>query len=156
MKKINQLFPLVAEPHPETYAGYGFLTMISFNSENYITIVDNIVKEEIVAYVLDFCPKEFENKPEESEQAIIRVASIWYEIQPAAYPVSIEFARKGISAITSRIIRKFPIDFVTRVIGPLPEFNMGAPEKTKKRKKKSPPKGVEVIYRTLSPRPLDS
>lgn len=149
MKKINHLFKLIPEAHPATFQGYEFLTLVRFNDEDYITIIDNVVKGEIVAYVMDFCRKEFDARPEETEEAIVKVAIDWYENNRTNYPISVEFARQGLSSISSRIVRKFPVDFVTRVIGPLPEFNMGAPHKVKKRKKKAIPKNVEVIYRTL-------
>lgn len=151
MKKINQLFPLIAEPHPENFGGYAFLTLVRYNDEDYITIIDNVVKGEIIAYVLDFCSKEFESKPQESEEAIIKVAIQWNDTAKGKYPISVEFARQGLGPITSRIVRKFQVDYVTRVIGPMPEFNMGMPHKIKKRKKKSPPKGIEVIYRSKHP-----
>ena len=106
MKKINQLFPLVAEPHPENYNGCAFLTLVCYNGENFITIIDNIVNGEIVAYVLDHCTKEFDQRPEDSEQAIISVATAWYENNRHKYPVSVEFARHGISDMASKIIRK--------------------------------------------------
>jgi hypothetical protein len=149
MKKINQLFPLVAEPHPDHYKGYEFLTLICFNGETFITIIDNVVKGEIIAYVLDFCAREYESQPEASEDYIIKVTHHWFTENRTSYPVSIEFAKSGISLLASKIIRKFPVDFVTRVIGPLPTFAMGAPTKIKKRKKKGPPRGIEVVYHRL-------
>lgn len=147
MKKINQAFPLINEPHPVTYNGPPFLTLIRFNDKDYINIVDNVINNEIVTYVLDLCPKEFDYKPELKEQALIEIAYDWYETSHAAYPISIEFSRRGVVAEASKIMRRFTVDYVTRVIGPLPTFEMGGPFKVKKRKRKPVPKGVEFINR---------
>jgi hypothetical protein len=43
------------------------------------------------------------------------------------------------------ILRAYPIDYVTRVIGPLPQFDMEGPIKVRKRKRKDIPSGVEII-----------
>lgn len=148
MKKINQAFPLINEDHPATYNGPPFLTLIRFNDKDSITIVDNVINNEIVSYVLDLCPKEFSHNPELKEHALIEVAYDWFENSNGAYPISIEFSRRGMSEYTSKILRRFTVDYVTRVIGPLPRFEMGGPTKVKKRKRKSIPKNVEFIDKT--------
>lgn len=145
MKKINQAFPLISEPHPDAYDGPKFLTLIRFNDKDYINIVDNVINNEIVTYVLDLCPKEFDYKPELREQALIEIAYEWFETSHATYPISIEFSRRGVSSEASKILRRFTVDYVSRVIGPLPRFEMGGPFKVKKRKRKPIPKGVEFI-----------
>jgi hypothetical protein len=145
MKKINQAFPLINEDHPSTYGGPPFLTLVRFNGKDYINIIDNVINNEIVTYVLDLCPKEFDYKPELQEQAFIEVAYEWFETSSAEYPISIEFSRRGISSEASKILRRFPVDFVTRVIGPLPRFEMGGPFKVKKRKRKPIPKDIEFV-----------
>lgn len=147
MKKINQAFPLINEPHPATYSGPPFLTLIRFNDKDYINIVDNVINSEIVTYVLDLCPKEFDYKPDLREQNLIEIAYDWHETAKGAYPISIEFSRRGVSLEASKILRRFTIDYVTRVIGPLPQFEMGGPFKVKKRKRKPIPAGVEFINR---------
>ena len=147
MKKISQAFPLINEPHPATYNGPPFLTLIRFNDKDYINIVDNVINNEIVTYVLDLCPKEFDYKPEFREQALIEVAYDWHDNSKGKYPISIEFSRRGLSLESSKILRRFTVDFVTRVIGPLPQFEMGGPYKVKKRKRKPVPTNVEFINR---------
>lgn len=145
MKKINQAFPLVNEPYPDTYPGPKFLTLIRFNDKDYINIVDNVINNEIVTYVLDLCPKEFDYKPELREQTLIEIAYDWFETSSHIYPISIEFSRRGVAPEASKILRRFTVDYVTRVIGPLPRFEMGGPFKVKKRKRKPIPKGVEFV-----------
>lgn len=143
MKKLNHAFPLINEPHPENYKGPPFLTLIRFNDVDYINIVDNVINNEIIAYVLDLCPKEFEYLPDLKEQAIIEVAYDWYERSREKYPLSIEFSRRGMAVEASKIIRRFSLDYVSRVIGPLWKFEMGGPYKIKKRKRKPIPPYIE-------------
>lgn len=145
MKKINQIFPLITEQHPSTYKGPPFLTLIRFNDKDYINIVDNVINNEIVAYVLDLCPKEFDYRPEIREHALIQIAYEWFETSQKDYPISIEFSRRGINLEASKILRRFQVDYVTRVIGPLPRFEMGGPYKVKKRKRKPIPVGIEFV-----------
>lgn len=150
MRRINQSFPLIAEAHPEDYHGYEFITLIRYNDENYLSIVDNVVNNQIVAYILDFCGPTSIN-----EEHLIEVVDRWYQKSRSQYPVSIEFSRLGIVESLTPILRCLPIDYVSRVIGPLPEFNMGGPFKVKKRKKKSIPNGVEFIDKRLRKKPAE-
>jgi hypothetical protein len=93
----------------------------------------------IKAYVLDLCGPE--NVDEES---IIVAASKWYEINRTNFPISIEFSKLRITADTSKILRTFTIDSVTRVIGPIPRFLMDTTAKIKRRKRRPLPVDIEI------------
>jgi len=143
MKKFGGKFPLIVEPHPTDYNGYEFITLVRYNDENYLNIIDNICNKQIIAYVLDYCGPDNVN-----EQLIIDVAQNWYCNNKSNYPISVEFSRLKLAEQTTRILRYFPIDYVSRVIGPLPEYNMQGPIKEKRRKRRSIPKNIEYINRT--------
>lgn len=130
--------PLVIEPYPREYTGLPFLTLIQFRKAPMLVIVDNVDDETIKAYVLDLCGPEGVD-----EEKVILVASEWYSSK-SAYPVSIEFSKRGMTAETSRIYRAFDVEFVSRVIGPAPEFPMSAVKSVKRRRRKPIPQGVEV------------
>lgn len=144
MKKISNKYPLIVENHPEDYDGYDFITLIRYNDRNYLTIVDNMHLKFIDCYVLDMCSGEGLD-----ESFVIDIASYWYENNRDNYPVSIEFSKAGHTASVSKILRSFAIDYVTRVIGPLPQFQMKGMERVRKRKRKSIPKGVKIIQKNL-------
>ncbi len=148
MKTSAQSFPLIIEAHPDTYSGPPFLTLIRFNNKDYINIVDNVMNNELIVYVLDLCPQACEYKANAKEKRIIDVAYDWYETSREKHPISIEFSRRGMCSETSKIIRSFQIDYVSRVIGPLPTFEMGGPFKVKKRKRKPIPNNVEFVNKT--------
>jgi hypothetical protein len=137
-RKANHM-PLIVEPHPTEYNGYPFITLIQYRDKHHLTIVDDATEKIIDAFVLDLCTPEGLN-----EETIIGIVANWYEENSERYPVSIEFSRRGISGNMSKILRTFNIDFVTRVIGPLPKFNIMETFSIKRRRKKSIPHGVEV------------
>lgn len=144
MKIISNKYPLIVEPHPENYDGYNFITLIRYNNINYLTVVDNTDKKFINCYVLDLC-KTVNLK----EELVIDVAQEWYQNSKDAHPVSIEFSKLGMTTIMSKILRSFAIEYVTRVIGPLPHFSMSGTIKVRKRKRKSVPENVRVSQKRV-------
>lgn len=144
MKKHLNFQPLIVEEHPKDYNGYEFITLIKYNDQNFLTIVDNITSDRVIAYVLDFCPNM--NIDEEN---IIKIANHWYENHRANYPISIEFFKQNVAHDMSKVVRCFSTDFIVRVIGPIYKYNMKGPTKVKRRKKKSIPDGIELIDRTI-------
>lgn len=137
--------PLIREDHPDDYTGYPFITLIQYRKDNVLTIVDNSDDKQIRAFVLDLCAPEQVN-----EEQIIDVAAGWYEVASDRYPISFEFSRLGISGATGKIYRSYNIEFVTRVIGPLPKFEMGTTPAVKRRRRKAVPPGMEVHKKLLS------
>jgi hypothetical protein len=136
--------PLIIEPHPEDYDGYPFITLIQYRDKHMLTVVDNATEKQIGAFVLDMCGPEGLN-----EELIVGIVAEWYETSSDIFPLSIEFSRRGISEELSKIYKTYNIDFVTRVIGPLPKFNMTETKSIKRRKKKSVPHGVKVEFHRI-------
>lgn len=131
--------PLIVEPHPSDYRGYPFITLIEYRKEHFLTIVDNAADTHIEVFVLDLCsPVRLD------EERVIEVAVGWWEEKRNRYPISIEFSRCGMSDDTSRIHRSFNVEFVTRVIGPLPRFEMNEVYSIKRRKRKPVPANIEI------------
>jgi hypothetical protein len=142
MKKTNKNKPeLVFEEHPENYNGYKFITLVRYNDQNFLTIVDNIINNHMIVYVLDYC-----NTHNISEENIISIANQWYESNKDNYPISIEFNKQQISDDMSKIVREFNVEYITRVIGPVPNFDMKGIKRVRRRKKKSIPSNMEVVY----------
>lgn len=131
--------PLIVENHPADYEGYPFITLIQYRKTHVLAIVDNSDDASIKLYVLDLCGPE-----RVREENIIEVAAHWYETDRARHPLSIEFSRRGLTSETGRIYRTFNTEFVTRVIGPLPKFEMSEVIRVKRRKRKPVPPNVEI------------
>lgn len=140
-RKTKNVYPLIMEPHPEDYNGYPFITLIQYsNDKEILAIVDNSTDKSISFFVLDLCGPE-----RIDEEQVIEIASEWYnEGRNARYPISIEFSRLGVSDVMSRIYKSFNIDFVSRVIGPVPRFNMNEKGTVKRRKRKPIPRNMEL------------
>jgi len=138
--KTNSEFPIKVEKHPPDYTGYDFITLIKYNEEVNLTIIDNVYKKHIDAYCLDLCaPTDID------ERIIIKVANYWYNVNINSYPISIEFSKRGLAEQSSKILKSYPVDHISRIIGPVvPQFYMGNPKKVRKRKRKQP-KDYDVI-----------
>jgi len=137
-KRGNQI-PLIIESHPDDYQGYPFITLIQYHDKHILSIIDNATAKSVKAFVLDLCGPE-----RISEEAIISVAQHWYETSEGKYPISFEFSKLGITNEMSKILRTYNIDFITRIIGPLPKFEMSAVKSVKRRRRKSIPNGIQI------------
>lgn len=137
-RKANHI-PLIVEPHPSDYDGYPFITLIQYREKHILTVIDNATEKEIGAFVLDLCSPEGID-----EELTITIIADWYEQHARRYPLSIAFSKLGMSGIMKQIYRTYPIDYVARVIGPLPRFNMTEIDTVRRRRKKNVPNGVEI------------
>jgi len=134
--------PLIVEKHPEDYQGYPFITLIQYKDQDLLIIVDNVDEKNIDAYVLDLCGPE-----NIDEEHMINVVSVWWDERRERFPVSFEFSRLNETSQVSKIFRTFHIEYVTRVIGPLPHFEMNEASKIRRRKRKPLPPGMEVHHK---------
>lgn len=126
--------PLIVEPHPEDYTGYPFITLIQYRKQPLLVIVDNATSSYVNAFILDMCGPEGVN-----EQLVIATAIDWYDNTQRSYPVSIEFSRAGLTGETSKIYRALNTEFISRVIGPVPLYDMETVKSVKKRRRKPIP-----------------
>lgn len=139
---MRSKIPLIVESHPVEYTGYPFITLVQYNKQNYLTIVDDVTDTEMNVYVLDLCG------PETIDQnMILTIAERWYDEKRNEYPLSVLFSRLNITPIVSKILRTFSIDYVTRVIGPVPQFIY---KKTtiRRRKRKNLPVNIEIVVKS--------
>lgn len=131
--------PLIIEPHPADYEGYPFITLIEYRDTHLLGIIDNATDKMIKAYVLDLCGPASVN-----EEFVIKVAANWYKESKDRYPISFEFSKRGVAEDVKSIYKSFAIGFVTRIIGPLPKFEMSEVKSIKRRRKKPLPPNIEI------------
>lgn len=139
VEQQNATIPLIIEAHPRDYTGFPFITLIQYRKAPMLVIVDNVDDDVIRAYVLDLCGPERIN-----EEAVISVAATWYAENRSNYPISIEFSRQGMTPMTSKVYRALNIEFVSRVIGPVPKYPMGTVKSIKRRRRKAISSGVTI------------
>lgn len=123
--------PLIVENHPKNYDGYPFITLIQYRDQHLLGIIDNTTDKMIKAYILDLCGPMRVN-----EEQIIEVANEWYSTAKDRYPLSFEFSKMGLSEEVKGIYRSYAVGFVTRIIGPLPRFEMAEVKSVKRRRRK--------------------
>lgn len=133
--------PLIVEQHPDDYTGLPFITLIQYNKQSHLTIIDNAVEKTINAFVLDLCGPE-----DIDQQALFEVVTEWYENNRDNHPLSIAFSMLGLTGTVSGIYKTFNIDFVSRVIGPMPKFNMQPQKSIRRRKRKDIPKNATIRH----------
>jgi len=143
-KRANPV-PLIVEPHPADYDGYPFITLIQHRNEHILAIIDNASEKSIEAFVLDLCGPEKVN-----EEIVIAIAAEWYQESGDRYPISVEFSKRGVTSETSKILRSYKVDFVTRVIGPLLKYPMDTVKSVKRRRRKLVPPGMEVNKKVVN------
>lgn len=131
--------PLIVEPHPKEYTGFPFITLIQYRKQPMLVIVDNADDDTVKAYVLDMCGPE-----RVDEETVISVAAEWYANSRGDYPISVEFSRRGMTPVTSKIYRALSIEFVSRIIGPVPKYPMGSVKSIKRRRRKPIAAAVEI------------
>ena len=131
--------PLIVEKHPDDYDGYPFITLIQYRKDHFLTLIDNATPKQIKSYILDLC-----GPTQVDEELVVNTAAEWWENSRETYPLSFEFSRRGITSVVSPIYRTFNIEYVTRIIGPLPKFEMQEVHSIKRRKRKNIPKNMRV------------
>lgn len=144
MKKKNTPIPLIVETHPEGYEGYPFITLLQYHRDTQLTVIDNTDGKQIQAYVLDLCGPE-----KIDEEKFIEIVVEWWDNNHENYPISLEFSKLRVASDFSRIHRTFNIEYITRVIGPLPCFDMTTASTIKRRKRKPVPQGMHVHFHRL-------
>jgi hypothetical protein len=131
--------PLIIEPHPVDYVGLPFLTLVQYRKQPMLAIIDNLDTDAIRAYVLDMCGPE-----DIDEEVILTAAAEWYATNRHDIPVSIEFSRMGLTPLTTRIYRVLNVEFVSRIIGPVPKFPMNTVKSVKRRRRRVLPANIEI------------
>lgn len=131
--------PLIIEQHPADYTGFPFVTLIQYRKHPMLAIVDNIKDDVMYVFVLDLCEPSRVN-----EEMLISAASDWYDTNRSKFPISVEFSQRGLTPHTSRIYRALNVEYISRVIGPVPKYPMSSTKSIKRRRRKALPTGVEI------------
>lgn len=107
-KKIPDLqFEIIQQPSNLLY-----LTVIEYKRENFLTVVDNITEDEVIAFVLDVAEQEGITL-----QQFLSIANRWYYSDSKNHPLSIEFAKHGLTPTVAPMIKSFDLNCVSRIIG---------------------------------------
>lgn len=134
----RKIAKIIREDYPSSYKGYKFITLVQFNEEKYLSIVDRLTDKTLSAYLLDLCGAK-----NIDEEQILSVAYDWSISPRKSFPISYEFARLQMTDSVTELYRVFNVDFVERVIGPLPDLEMSKAT-VKRKKRKIIPKNLHI------------
>lgn len=123
-----------------------YLTLIEFKKVKYLTIVENVIEDEVQAYILDNLAAEGID-----QDWFLSVATRWYYSASDRYPLSFEFAKMGAGDAVKNILKTYNINSISRVIGKLFVFPINAKPKVKRRKVNVIPEAIEVKFRKSAP-----
>lgn len=142
----KNVVPLIIEPHPKDYSGFPFITLVQYRRNPMLVIVDNADDDILQTFILDLCGPE-----DIDEEALFSAAVDWYENNRTNFPISIEFSKRGLTSQTTKIYRTLNMEFVSRIIGPVPKYPMKAIKSIKRRRRKviSPIIEVQELKTTL-------
>lgn len=120
--------PLVFEQLEEPQ-NLQYLTLIEYKRVKYLTVIENVVEDEIQAYILDQLAAEGID-----QEWFMSVATLWFYSASDRYPLSFEFAKMGKSDVVRKVMKTFNMNSTSRVIGKLFTFPINAKPKVKRRK----------------------
>lgn len=119
-----------------------FLTLIEYKKVKYLTIIENVVEEEIQAYVLDNLVAEGVN-----QEWFLSVATKWFYAASEKYPLSFEFAKLGQGDVVKKALKTFNINSTSRVIGKLFVYPINTKPKVKRRKVSYVESATEIKFK---------
>jgi len=133
--------PLILE-NLDSNDNHAYLTLIVYKKQKYLVVVDNIVNEEISAFVLDIAETE-----DIDVNWFISVCNLWFYASSEKYPLSFEFAKLGQLDKVKRIIKTFNINSVSRIVGRIFMYNIQNKPKVKRRKIIPVPEYIEIKFK---------
>lgn len=124
---------LKVEPYPSHYEGFQFLSLIQYNEKNILLIVDNILNNNVIGFVVEQC---YANSLD--PEVLLAKATAWRDQGlHLQMPLSIFLARYNLLDDYSVILKSYPIDSVSRIIGSIHKFEMKKSTRIRRKKHKT-------------------
>jgi hypothetical protein len=133
--------PLVVET-VEDETNYVYTALIVYKKKQYLTVINDINDEEILAYVLDNATAENIDL-----RWFLSVANLWYYKNSHRYPLSFELARLGQFNKTSSMLKTMNIDYVSRIVGRVFQYRMDTKPKIRRKRIQAIPENIEIILK---------
>lgn len=138
-KKIIPPLTIEQIQGPENFV---FLSTIEYKKKTYLIIVDNIMNDEISAFVIDKAGSEMVDL-----NWFLGEALRWYYSSSQQHPLSFEFSRLGLTEEVAPIMRSFRLDHVSRLIGHPFSYDFDRKPKLKHKKVSKLPEYVQIRLR---------
>ena len=125
---MSKTKPLIFEEFQDS-SNHAFLTLLEFKKVKYLVVVENIIGDDVIVYVLDHL------KAEDIEQDwFMNIATHWFYSSSEKYPLSFEFAKHGKTQDVKKILKTFNIGSISRFVGKLFKYELNNKPKVKRRK----------------------
>ena len=125
---MSKRFPLIFETL-EDEKNCLYLTLIEYKRVRYLTIVENLVNNEIHAYILDNLEAEGID-----QDWFMGIATKWFYSASDRYPLSFEFSKLGYGDVVKKTLKTFNINATSRIIGKIFSYDIDSKPKIKRRK----------------------
>ena len=135
--------PLVAEVL-EDQSNYMFLTLIEYKKVKHLTIIENIVGDEIKAYALDSLAAEGID-----QDWFMSVATRWFYSASDRYPLSFELTKLGRHDVVQKLLKTFSTSSVSRLIGRVFSYRIDEPPKVRRRRVKPVQQVTEIKLKAI-------
>ena len=119
-----------------------YLSLIEYKREEYLCILDNIRSSEIDAYVLDYADQHRIDMKD-----FFQVVTRWFYAASEIHPLSVEFARHGLTQYAAPIYRTFDATYVSRIVGHGFSYDAMNKSKVRRRRVVPLPEGIEVVLK---------
>lgn len=106
-----------------------FLTLIEYKKQKFLTIIENVIGDEIQAYILDNLSAENIN-----QDWFMHIATKWFYSSSERYPLSFEFTKLGQGEVVKKVLKTFSVNATSRIIGKLFIYPTNTKPKVKRRK----------------------
>lgn len=143
---MTQKLPLIYE---ELYdqSNYGYLMLVEYKKIKYLTVIENLVDDEIQAYVLDQLSAESID-----QDWFLSVTTRWFYSASDRYPLSFEFTKLGKGDVVKKVLKTFNVNSVSRLIGKIFVYPLNAKPKVKRRRVFQTPETVAVKFKNVEDR----
>lgn len=121
-----------------------YMTLLEYKKIKYLTIVENIVDNEIQAYILDNLAAEGID-----QDWFLSIATKWFYSSSHKYPLSFEFAKIGSGDVVKKLLKTFNINSTSRIIGKLFIYDINSKPKIKRRKVIPISENIEIKFKPL-------
>jgi hypothetical protein len=121
---------------------YLYMSLVEYKREQYLCIIDSVKEYEIGAYVLDYAEQENIDL-----QKLFQLATFWFYSNSDNYPLSVQFAKSGLTQWVAPIYKTFDTSYVSRIVGQAFFYKNIDNTKVKRRRVVPIPEGVEIRFK---------
>lgn len=135
--------PLLIEKHPDDYTGLPFLTLIRYNNTEFLAVVDNITEGELRLYHVEECSQYGIDVT-----TFLKHVLDWHN-DHQSIPLSVYLSSSSLTPSYGQIYKSFNVEFISRIIGPIPKYKLRTQSTTRKRKRKSPQENSKYTIKAI-------